>query len=941
MLRNVGLRKSVEQPVLDLNFAASQIGSNGAPDSRIDFSRGNNAWFVDSDGLVKKSPHNLLLQSEDFSTTWSPTRSNVTTDATTSPIGTLTADKLYLDSTSSTSHFAIQNVSIGAGQKHTFSVYLKADDLTHAHVSLINNTSPYESIRIGIDLSDGSTGSLVVGNGATDGSFSVTDAGNGWYRVAVSGIIGSSATAWGVVYLAESTSTFIVATGDGSSGIFVWGAQLSQHTTLPVDNPYIKTEGSAAYAARLDHDPSWFMSAAQEQNLLETTDLDDGTYYGLGRSTIAEQSSVENPFGGTDGVYLHLESAVGGSSYIYAFSATNWQQYLTEGKQYTLSIYAKQFSGQKLELRSPNNDFRNARFNVDTGVIEEQDSLLDDATIEDVGNGWFRCSITDTIATFSPTTWILAYLYNDLASPDYGLYYYGAQLEVGSTASIYHRTEGAPYYGEGATPKGLLIEEARTNLVDDSEDFSAASWSGSGVTVTGDDVLAPDGTTTGTKLVATSTNAILSDSFTKAASAKTYTATLFAKTGDEQNITLTIDDGNSTNRGRVVFDITDGSVSSTNDDGDFTNTSGSVEDFGNGWYRLRVTTTTNTGTSLRHRFFFTDFGTDTCFVWGAQLEEGSFPTSYIQTTGSTATRNADVAVMGPTTGGTELVTNGTFDTDTSGWTLSSSAGVTASISSSGATLTCSTATGSALLYQDTQRTPTVIGRRYRASADFTVNSGDGVNLVAYSGSFSGGLGSANITSGSSTVSFDFTATTTSTQIAISRRSTFADTDEYVVDNISVRELYPFEQYRPDQGTMVVAFDTQETNSRGPWWFSRGGASSTGWGLRLQSTTTIDSMVRDSSNFNTMANPTITPAFDIVAASYEQRASDTFCSVATADSFADDGHVNDIDVSVDTLDIGNCLIGGSNTGIMSGHIKRLQYFPIAMNDETKLKNMCDD
>ena len=66
MLRNPGLRKSVEQPVLDLNFAASQIGSNAAPDSRIDFSRGSNAWFVDTDGLVKKSPHNLQIYSQDF-----------------------------------------------------------------------------------------------------------------------------------------------------------------------------------------------------------------------------------------------------------------------------------------------------------------------------------------------------------------------------------------------------------------------------------------------------------------------------------------------------------------------------------------------------------------------------------------------------------------------------------------------------------------------------------------------------------------------------------------------------------------------------------------------------------------------------------------------------------------------------------------------------------
>ena len=93
MLRNVGLRKSVEQPVLDLNFAAAQIGSNGAPDSRIDFSRGTNAWFVDSDGLVKKSPHNLHTYSEQFDNVyWIKGAGSVTANAIAAPDGTLTAD---------------------------------------------------------------------------------------------------------------------------------------------------------------------------------------------------------------------------------------------------------------------------------------------------------------------------------------------------------------------------------------------------------------------------------------------------------------------------------------------------------------------------------------------------------------------------------------------------------------------------------------------------------------------------------------------------------------------------------------------------------------------------------------------------------------------------------------------------------------------------------
>jgi hypothetical protein len=427
MLRNPGLRKSVEQPVLDLNFAASQIGSNGAPDGRMnDFNRGSNAWFVDSDGLVKKSPHNLSLYSEDF-TQWNANAGVVTANQIAAPDGSLTADLLADDGTTGNHRFSRLISGNTIGETMFASLYVKA---TSDNTNILWREDKEDGLSFGFNPT---TGQITSGTGTAE------DVGNGWYRLTITGALASQ-TVW---------SPEIRFSGTPAS-VYVWGAQLSQHTTLPVDNPYIKTEGSAVYAARLDHDPTWFMSAAQEQNLLQTSDLDDNTQYGLGRSTIAEQSSVENPFGGTDGVYLHLETAAGGSSYIYLFSGANWQQYVTEGKQYTLSIYAKQFNGQKLELRSPNSDFRNARFNVDTGVIEEQDSLLDDATIEDVGNGWFRCSITDTIATFSPTTWILAYLYNDLASPDYGLYYYGAQLEVGSTASTYHRTGHA----EGSAHRG-------------------------------------------------------------------------------------------------------------------------------------------------------------------------------------------------------------------------------------------------------------------------------------------------------------------------------------------------------------------------------------------------------------------------------------------------------------------------------------------------------
>ena len=743
MLRNPGLRKSVEQPVLDLNFAASQIGSNGAPDGRMnDFNRGSNAWFVDSDGLVKKSPHNLITQSEAIdSSPWFVTSGiTITANSITAPDGTLTADKL--EKTAASFKAVISGFTGEGVSDYAVSFFVKEGTLDEATVLLTSDSATTLNARIAFNLTSETTTDY---GSANLKSASITDVGDGWYRCTVEATFANQTSPRVYIYPgvhSESTAGFV----------YIWGAQVSQHTTLPVGNPYLKTEGSAVYAARLDHDP-----------------------------------------------------------------VTN-------------------------------------------------------------------------------------------------------------------------------TPKGLLIEEARTNLVDDSEDFSSSQFNSSKVTITADSSIAPDGTNTASEVVPnTDTAAHLIRWDDSVVSGTTYTASVFAKQASgDANIRLLF---NTQNSGFVFsaanFDLSAGTVTNISCD------SASIEDYGNGWFRCSVTETATASVTGRIQLNVLDSsdnnsyagdGTTGVFIWGWQIEAGSFPTSYIQTTGTTLTRNADVATMGPTTGGTELVTNGTYDTDTTGWTAANS---TLSVVSNRLRVTSDGGSVGGAPPQANQTLSLVVGRRYRVTAD--VNFGTSANAVVQINANSGGAFTTSQTlTSSGSVSLDFTAQVTDGKVIVHLQSVPTASGEYQeFDNVSVRELYPFEQYRPDQGTMVVAFDTQETNSRGPWWFSRGGASSTGWGLRLQSTTTIDSMVRDSSNFNTMANPTITPAFDIVAASYEQRASDTFCSVATADSFADDGHINDIDVSVDTLDIGNCEIGGSNTGIMSGHIKRLQYFPIAMNDETKLKNMCDD
>jgi hypothetical protein len=905
MLRNPGLRKSVEQPVLDLNFAAAQIGSNAAPDSRIDFSRGTNAWFVDSDGLVKKSPHNLITQSEAInSSPWFVTGSTtITANSITAPDGTLTADKLEKGAIA---FQAVISGFTGAGvNDYAASFFVKEGTLDEVSLLLSSDSASTLNARIIFDL----TAETATDFGSTNlKSTSIVDVGDGWYRCTVEATFTNQTSPFLYIYPGsynQSTAGFV----------YIWGVQVSQHTTLPVDNPYIKTEGDAHYAARLDHDPSWFMSAAQEQNLLEYSEMLDDS--GWTKNSVSVTANAEtDPLGGTTAEYIFATSPSGDFPSIQGSFDTK------KGAVHTVSFYAK---AGEIDV-------------VSVGIRTSSGGYVSDPfSNQALTSEWQRFS-----GTFTATedTHLVRFFFGSGAKTwtgDQGFYIWGTQIEVGSTASTYHRTEGAPYYGPGATPKGLLIEEARTNDATESDTFNPQA----GTTRAADNALAPDGTITADTLTIDSAGGAHQtkpNPSPTVLSSTTYTMSVFVKLiNGTPNIGFR-GYGNGAVNAYPIFDLAN--KTAVRSGSSWSNAK--VEDYGNGWLRCSATTTSSgTNEPIIHFLAsgdesgttnYTGNGTDAIAFWGFQQEAGSFPTSYIQTTGNSKTRNADVAVMGPTTGGTELVTNGTFDTD-SDWTLPSGGNVTIA----SGVLDYS----SAAQYKRTIQSlasSLAVGRRYRASFEVTsFTSG----LVAMRYFENGSLVTASDNRGAvGTTTFDFTCTTL-TGAEIDIRSQASGSNTFQIDNISVRELYPFEQYRPDQGTMVVAFDTQSDASRGPWWFSRGGANSTGWGLRLRSTTTIDSMIRDSSNFNTLSDLTLTPDFDIVAASYEQRASDTFCSVATATDFDDDGHENDIDVSVDTLDIGQCKIGGTDTGIMSGHIKRLQYFPIAMNDETKLKNMCDD
>jgi hypothetical protein len=220
---------------------------------------------------------------------------------------------------------------------------------------------------------------------------------------------------------------------------------------------------------------------------------------------------------------------------------------------------------------------------------------------------------------------------------------------VNASGVIETITSGNPrfdYDPVSLEPRGLLIEEQRTNLLLRSSDYSAAWGALTGITLTTAQA-SPDGGTNATKVECTTTGAtrILTQTAT-VTSAASYTFSVYLKKGTSNYAVVALADSTATNQALWTFDLNAGSVAQN-----LITTIASVagiQSVGNGWYRCWVQIAAP-GTSVQARAFPTSgAGTangntgDNVIMFGAQLEAGPFATSYIATAASQVTRSADV-----------------------------------------------------------------------------------------------------------------------------------------------------------------------------------------------------------------------------------------------------------------------------------------------------------
>ncbi len=178
---------------------------------------------TDKGVLAEGARTNLLLRSQDFNNgTWVKTDAVAATGAAVSPDGTITANSIT-ENAANSSHQLWQRPSITNGTVYALSFFAKSNGRNRIVVQQFNSSAAY--VGANFDLLNGT---VVATNGASAVA-SIVALANGWYRCVLVGTADATATSYMDLSLAQDTHTGTFSetyTGDGTSGIFLWGAQL-------------------------------------------------------------------------------------------------------------------------------------------------------------------------------------------------------------------------------------------------------------------------------------------------------------------------------------------------------------------------------------------------------------------------------------------------------------------------------------------------------------------------------------------------------------------------------------------------------------------------------------------------------------------------------------------------------------------------------------------
>ena len=634
------------------------------------FTRATTATVKDHEGVLRtaiagearfegaRRVMNLIPSSESFATGWAaPGAASVSANAMLSPIGTLTADALIEDGTTAYHRINHASVTRTSGQVIAVSVHAK-----YAGRNLFMNWNAFCNAAGAFNLQTGE-----VTQGAGVASIEALD--GGWYRCTVIGTCTATGADNGYLQLTPTNVSGSYA-GDGVSGAYFWGVQLEDITgradqTTPSEyvsvgaldyrsmnnQLYLSLPGTAGhYASTPD---SVAVSTIVDIDLRGKLNMADWTPAAI--SVIAGTDPLTGAPNRTWSFYvdtagkLNLQASLDGSTPNLAISSVAIGA--TDGTDKWVRVTRTDSTGvQKFYTSNDGATWTQLGTDVTTTAGSIFDSASKPCYLGNIaaGTGGFNGRIY-SFQLYSAG--VLAVDFNphrDATTPT-GTITSSTTGEVWTINGASSVVRNATYHGSGVdgvkcfstdlsgnpipstTLLGYLAEGARTNLCTKSQEFDAwntgVAGAGSVPVVTTNQAVAPDGTTTADKVVFAAPGAgdisqIYSHAFTATASL-TYTSAIYVKAfaaGDIGKQLLHRHAGGSTYTALTL----------TSD-----------------WQRIGTSEASGAGGSRYCELVLRpseggSSGTVSCYLWGAQVELGSFASTYIPTTTVAVTRNADV-----------------------------------------------------------------------------------------------------------------------------------------------------------------------------------------------------------------------------------------------------------------------------------------------------------
>jgi hypothetical protein len=464
-------------PELVADFVSGFYAQDGAASTFADlftYTGASLKTMVDSDGVLKWAPHNLLVQSEDCSVSpWSVF-----------DITSRTVVDGYQD-TAATRVVVLNNPSGGEIPRlfQTITLTVGVDytaDIISRFVSGTPTSGQVFGIWPGAGVTEGyaafdsnDTVSDLVAGDFNVRDASVTDLGDGWKRYRVTFTPDVSSFNFNIRFSVSNPQDF---TFDVSRP-HVYRSDLGGM----VDNPdsgdsYVPTTSSAVYMGRTGHHKwngsAWvnkgvlLESEARTNLITHSEDFTDASWAKSNTATLAVDAT--GPDGETSAVTL-VDSGAGGAGQVRVFQGFT----VSASTGYTHSVFAKADQLDYIALRTLGFSSGNgiSVFNLSAGTLSEKDVSHDAATIENYGNGWYRCSITFTTDSADTAGSIAIHVLEDESASisdtnldgTSSILIYGAQLEAVS-AVVPYASSYIPTSGATATRAAETLSIAAANM---------------------------------------------------------------------------------------------------------------------------------------------------------------------------------------------------------------------------------------------------------------------------------------------------------------------------------------------------------------------------------------------------------------------------------------------------------------------------------------------